>query len=246
MKKIKIVLLIIFLFLFFISIFLGYKVYVQRKEQKKIKEELIDIGNIPESFFNNSEIKINFNKLKEKNSDVVGWIVVDDTQINYPIVQGDDNSYYLNHAYNKDYNMTGSIFIDYKASADFSDFNTFIYGHNTMDGTMFGELYKYKDYNFFLEHKLFYLYTPNTNYRAKIFSVYVDDATSESYKQNFEEVSEYIDYIKLIKEKSIYDSGYEFNYDKDKIITLYSCTSNTNPNDSKRYFIHAVLESINN
>ena len=244
MKAIKILLLFIFLAMLGFSI---YKINVIKKElnaSEEIKEELIELVEIPEIPSEEPSFKVDFDELKKINPDVVGWIVIEGTQVNYPIVQGNDNSYYLNHSYDKKWNSLGSIFVDYQSSKDFIDYNTFIYGHHTKNGSMFGELYKYMNKEFYDENKTFYLYTPSGNYEAEIFSAYLDSTKSESYNQSFDSVDEFNDYITMIKKKSNYNTNVEIDTTKDKTITLYSCSHESNRQKTDRYFIHAVLRRV--
>lgn len=244
MRKIKIVLLIIFICLLG---FCSWKLFNINKEEDNadnLKEELIEIIDIPDEVVKEPKDLIDFAELKNINSDVVGWIKIDDTQVNYPIVKGKNNSYYLNHSYDKNWSGYGSIFMDYESSSDFSDFNTFIYGHNTKNGSMFGELYKYMNFNFYKEHQIFFIYTPNKNYKATIFSVYVDDTESDSYNQKFKSHDDYKKYIDLIISKSKFETNIDFDLYNKKIVTLYSCSHETNHKKTDRYFIHAVIESL--
>ena len=87
-------------------------------------------------------IDVDINKLKEKNSDTVGWINVNNTNINYPYVQGKDNNYYLDHSFNKKYNEAGWVFLDYRNDKNLSNKNNILYAHSRLDKTMFGSLSK--------------------------------------------------------------------------------------------------------
>lgn len=244
MKTIKVLLLFILLVMLGFSL---YKIISIKKEldsSEEIKEELIELVEIPEIPSEESSFKVNFEELENINSDVVGWIVIEDTQVNYPIVQSKDNSYYLNHSFDKKWNSLGSIFMDYKSSKDFSDYNTFIYGHHTKNGSMFGELYKYMDETFYKEHSSFYLYTKEENYKVEIISAYLGSVDSDSYNQVFSSSEEFKEYIDIIKEKSNYNTNVEIDANKDKIITLYSCSHESNRQKTDRYYIHAVLRSV--
>ncbi|MBE6740484.1 MAG: class B sortase [Ruminococcaceae bacterium] len=115
---------------------------------------------------------IDFEKLKAQNKDVVGWIFSKNGVINYPILQGDDNSYYLNHLISGKKNINGSIFMDYTAKSDFSGYNTVIYGHSMDNGSMFRTLLNYKKQSYYDKYPEIYIYTPNGNYRMIIFAAY--------------------------------------------------------------------------
>ena len=236
-----------FLFIFscvlvFCVINIFYDIYNETK-QKEIIDSLIEIGDVKPSAEIDKIPQIDFSKLKEVNDDIVGWIIMDGTQVNYPIVQGDNNSYYLNHSYDKSYNSYGSIFMDYRSNNDFSDLNTFLYGHYTGNGSMFGELKKYMKQSFYEEHPFFYILTPIENYKVEIFSAYTDDALSSSYNIEFDNLNDYQTYLEKIKLKSRYSTDISINYNIDKIISLYSC-SHESGSKTERYFIHGVIRKI--
>lgn len=244
MKKIRILILVIFMLSFCFSIYKILDIFKELDEAENLKEELIEIIDIPDVPSEEPEFTINFDELRKINPDVVGWIVIEGIQVNYPIVQGNNNSFYLNHSYDKKWSGYGSIFMDYNSSSDFSDFNTFVYGHSTKNGTMFGELYKYMDVYFYNEHPNFYLYTPSGNYLIEIFSAYVDDTESDSYNQVFSSWENYKEYLDIITSKSKYKTNINVDYSWDRIITLYSCSKEANHSKRDRYFIHGKLIKI--
>lgn len=244
MKILKWFFLMIFVVLLCFSIYSIFKILNEEHHQEEIKNELIEELDIPEDPSAEPEFTVDFDYLKSINPDIVGWIVMEGTQVNYPIVQGNNNSYYLNHSYDKKWSSFGSIFMDYSSSSDFSDKNTFIYGHHTRNGSMFGEIKKYMNINFYNEHPSFYLYTPTGNYIADIFSVYTDDALSDSYDQSFTSAEEFKQYIDKVTKKSKYNTGVDVDYENDRIISLYSCSRETGYTKYERYFIHAVLRSV--
>ena len=236
-----------FLFIFFcilvfcvINIF--HDIYSENK-QEEIIDSLIEIGDVKPSSEIDKIPQIDFSKLKEVNDDIVGWIIIDGTQVNYPIVKGKNNAYYLNHSYDKSYNSYGSIFMDYRSNENFSDLNTFIYGHYTSNGSMFGELKKYMEESFYKEHPFFYILTPNGNYKVDVISVYTDDALSSSYNAKFNDLNDYQRYIEKIRLKSRYSTDISVNYILDRTITLYSC-SHESGSKTERYFIHEIMRKI--
>ena len=232
-----------------IAVFCFYKAYEIKDEQTKIKEEqteLIDIAEIPEKVEDIEEKKevINFQDLININSDFIGWIKIEDTNINYPIVQGTNNTYYLKHSFYKEYSNAGSIYMDATANSNFSSKNTFIYGHYTSDGSMFGQLGKYMKQDFYDKHKEIYIYTSEQNYKLEVFSVHVDKASSKSYQMNFTTDESYKDYIDLMKSYSVIKSDIEIDYTEDRIVTLYSCSHERGHAKDDRYFVHAKLIEI--
>ena len=232
-----------------IAVFCFHRAYKIKQEQVKIKEEqteLIDIAEIPEKVKDIEEKKeeINFQDLININSDFIGWIKIEDTNINYPIVQGTNNTYYLKHSFYKEYSNAGSIYMDATANSSFESRNTFIYGHYTSDGSMFGQLGKYMKQDFYDKHKEIYIYTSEQNYKLEVFSVHVDKASSKSYQMNFTTDESYKDYIDLMKSYSVIKSDIEIDYTEDRIVTLYSCSHERGHAKDDRYFVHAKLIEI--
>lgn len=235
----KIIFLLLCMSIVFFCVYKYLSVHNSFLEVTNEQKKIIDIAEIPEKPVDES--KINFDKLKAINHDIVAWIYIDGTNINYPIMQTSDNLYYLNHNYNKEYTTYGSIYMDATANNDFSSLNTFIYGHYTSSGIMFGELGYYMDQEFYEKHPDILIYTPEETYTAKIFSVHVDEASSESYQMIFPTQESYFNYVNLIIEKSVIKSNVKVDITKDKIITLYSCSRETNYKRQDRYYVHAIL-----
>lgn len=126
---------------------------------------------------------IDFASLKSVNEDVIGWIYVEALpDINYPIVQGEDNDTYLHMTYEGNYNFAGTIFMDYENKDDFSDCNTLVYGHNMKNGSMFAQLKNFsKNDETYKKSKYFWIFTPEKNYRYEIISAYTTGASSDTY-----------------------------------------------------------------
>lgn len=118
---------------------------------------------------------VDFEALRENGPDIIGWLSLPDTAINYPIPQTDDNEYYLHHLYDGIYNKVGCLFADYENQADFSDRNTIIYGHNMRDGSMFAALNEYDEQDYYDGHPQMYLVTPGGGYTVEIFTAFVAD-----------------------------------------------------------------------
>lgn len=205
-------------------------------EDQKI---IIDIAEIPEE--PEEESKINFEELQSINPDIIAWIYVGGTNINYPILQSKSNTYYLKHNYKKEYSGAGSIYMDANADKDFNSQNTFIYGHYTGNKTMFGEIGNFMRQDFFDNHKEIFIYTPTNTYIVDLFSVYVDEANSNSYQMNYASAEELEDYIKMIQSKSKIKSNIEDISIEDRIITFYSCSRETNFKKQDRYFLHGII-----
>ena len=214
------------------------KDYLAYNSNNKDIDDLIDNVFVEDS--NEKENKIDWNYLKSVNKDIIGWIKIEDTTIDYPILQDNSNLYYLRHNYLKKYNSNGSIFtLD---SNPFQNKETLLYGHNMSNGTMFSILGKYLDKDFMLAHQKIKIYTPNKNYECVIFSAYSIGITTE--KNNISNLSfnEKIEYYKESSKVKVNDIKIT-----DKIIKLSTCSyinSRTRPTD-QRYYIIATLNEIN-
>lgn len=168
--------------------------------------------------------KVDFDELKDINSDIIGWIKVQGTVINYPIVQGDDNTYYLKKTFEKQSNYSGAIFMDYLNAPDFSSDNTVLYGHNLKTGEMFGGLQKYEKKDYLKNHKYIWIITPESNKKYEIFASYKTDERSEVYTLEFNSFADMDGYFRLAKESSFFSSDSILLQD-DKILTLSTCVS---------------------
>lgn len=182
-------------------------------------------------------IDVDINALKSKNSDTIGWINVNNTNINYPYVQGKDNSYYLTHSYDKSYNEAGWVFLDYRNSSALSDKNNILYAHSRLDKTMFGSLSKTLKSNWYnnKDNHIIRLSTESENTMWQIFSVYKIPEESYYITTNFNTDSEYETFLNTIKERSIHNFNTTLTV-KDKILTLSTCYS-----DTERTVVHAKL-----
>jgi len=110
------------------------------------------------------DLSFNWDALRAMNPDIVGWIIIPGTNINYPIVQGQDNQHYLYHLFDSTSSGTGAIFADYQNVPTLDGENNIIYGHNMLDGSMFSDIYLYSHQDFFDDHRVVYLCTPTMNY----------------------------------------------------------------------------------
>lgn len=187
-------------------------------------------------YINYSQI---FEELLKKNTDTVGYLSVNNTKINYPVVQASTNSYYLNRDFNKRKNSMGWIFMDYRNDAKELNKNTIIYGHNIKQGIMFGTLKYALNSSWYKKesNQVITFNTPAKNMKWRIFSIYRIPATEDYLKTEFESDEEYMEFLNMLKNRSIYNFNVELN-ESSKILTLSTCFSHTT-----RHVVHAVLES---
>ena len=198
---------------------------IKTKLNKKIKKEKDKV-----------KYNIDFKALKKENSDTVGYIKVNNTNIDYIVVQGKDNSFYLTHNFNKNYNVAGWIFLDYRNNVYNDDKNMIIYGHNSKNGSMFGTLKNVLNRSWQENknnHKIVFV-TEKQEYEYEVFSTYNVEPEEYYITTNFKNDNEFSEFIKTIKSRSNYN--YNTNVtNNDKILTLSSCYG------KQRVVLHAKL-----
>lgn len=183
-------------------------------------------------------LAVNFGALQEENPDMIGWVYAEKLGISYPIVQGMDNDYYLNHTFEGQLNGSGCIFADYQANPDFSDFNTFLYGHNMKNGTIFGSLKRLqREEGLYDEASYFYVYTRDFIYKYKICAYYVTAPDSDSYEL-VDTADNYKQYISKITKRSLRDCGVDELETSANMVTLSTCSGSGE--NKQRFLVHGL------
>lgn len=181
---------------------------------------------------------VDFEALREINPDIVGWIMIEGTDVNYPVVQGPDNSYYLYRLFDGTSNGAGSIFMDYRNDPALGQRNTVLYGHHMQNGTMFQQITKYKDQSFYETHPTGMLLTPSGNYKIHFVAGYVTNMNSDAWKLEFADDEEF----SLWLERAIAQSAFTATVTPqagDRVITLSTCTYEY---DDARFILVGILE----
>lgn len=203
-----------------------------------IENDEIDEDDLYWEYIKMNLIDVDFKELKKKNKETVGWIKVLGTNINYPFVQTDNNSYYLNHSFDKSYNSAGWVFLDYRNKLEKeTDKNTILYAHGRLDKTMFGSLKNILSSNW-LNDSNNYVVKLSTEYENtlwQVFSVYHIPTTSDYIQTVFESKQEYKKFLEMLLKRSSYDFKTSIK-DSDRILTLSTCY-----NDKERVVLHAKL-----
>lgn len=208
------------------------------KENEELKEKLSSyIQETTNQESGEKEYKVDFKGLQKINPDAVAYLKVNNTKIDYVVVKGNDNNYYLNHNFEKKYNSLGWIFADYKNKFNFTDYNIAIYGKNLKNDSMFGDLQNTLKEEWFNneENKYITLVTEEAVTKYEIFSIYQEKANDDSVQVDFNKDDEYVDFLNKVKEKSINDFNKELDATKG-IITLVA----EDRDNSKRIVVHAV------
>lgn len=227
---------LIFLILLVYSSINIFKWYNNNKENKQIINEIAESVTINEDTNEEKKYKINFEELKQKNSDTVAWLKVENTNIEFPIVQANNNSYYLTHNFDKKYNVAGWIFADYKNKLDGTDRNIVVYGHNMRDNSMFGSLKDVITEEWYNneENKYITFVTENDYLTYQVFSVY-QIQTEDYYIQTEFKSNEFQEFIDTITKRSKKDFGINVSKE-DTILTLSTCANN----NKYRVVLHSV------
>ena len=233
--------IIIYMILLFVLTYSGIKIYKWYKDKtnnNKIAEQIkstviVEDKNEDE---NKEKYTVDFDKLKEQNNETVAWIKVNNTNVEYPVVRSTNNSFYLNHSFDKSKNSAGWIFADYKNKFDNTDKNIVIYGHNMRDGSMFGSLKNILNSDWYdnEENLNITLYTDNEKSIYKVFSIYKIESEDYYIKTEFSNENEFKKFIETLKKRSIKD--FNINISKeDSILTLSTCANN----NKYRVVLHA-------
>lgn len=238
--------LMFFTSILFISCFIIFDWTKDNKNIEKIEEKIEEVVkpienneegvlvNPPEDkesdywyYINLPFYEVDFTELLKKNPDTVAFIHVPNTNINYPIVQANNNDYYLTHAFDKSKNSAGWVYIDYRNSNSFTDDNTIVYGHGRLNKTVFGSLKDTltKDWQNNKENYVIQISTPTANFVYQIFSIYTIDAESYYIIPGFNTVSAKEEWLATMKNRNTAPMNVSLNA-SDKIITLSTCQNN--------------------
>ena len=239
-KKSNIPSIILMCFFTALLIYSGTKIviwYMNNQNNKKISDEIAEFVTVDETKEDDEEkYVVDFEKLKEKNSDIVAWLKVKGTNIETTVVKSTNNDYYLTHNFNKEYNSAGWIFADYKNKVDGTDKNLVIYGHNMRDDSMFGSL-KWvinEDWYNNEDNKYITLITENETQVYEVFSVYQIEKEDYYIQTNFNTEKEFSTFAQTIKKRSKKDFNVDVNKE-DNILTLSTCANN----NKYRVVLHA-------
>ncbi len=185
-------------------------------------------------------LAVDFDALREAGIDVVAWIYCEDTVIDYPVVHGEDNDFYLHHSYDGAYTASGSIFTDAGNDPSFGDANTIMYGHHMRDGSMFASLQKWTDQAYMDEHPVMWLLTPEQDYRIELFSAYMISAYADTYTLYSDPSAEFQAYLRQAVTRSDVITGVELEPDG-RYILLSTCAYEF---DQARSVIHGKLVPV--
>lgn len=188
-------------------------------------------------------ITVDFDALRAINEDVVAWVYIEDTGINYPVVQGEDNEYYLHHTFERKENFSGAIFMDITCHPDFTSDNSILFGHNLKTGEMFGMLKRLYDTEYnedadWKKHPVIWVVTPDAAMEYRIFAAREISAEQDTdvYMVDFAQPVDYLAWLGQQKAASLYDTGTDIS-SGEPMLTLSTCTSDT---EDGRFVVQAI------
>ena len=235
-KWLNYILQLIFWGILIYSLFEIGRWYIHNKQNEKIMDEISNVIIVEHKEDeqqgedkNSSNYNIDFEALKNVNSDSIAFIKVPGTDIEYPIVKTNNNDFYLKHSLDKSYNAAGWIFMDYRNKLDGTDKNIVVYGHNRRNGTMFSSLKNILNKQWYNNHenlKIQFI-TENGHSIYEVFSIYQIEIESYYLQTEFKDDNEYSSFIEIIKDRSIKDFGVNLTTD-DEILTLSTCANDNN------------------
>lgn len=233
------------LFLLAAGVFLyaGFRLVSTLREEaasRAAAEELIELAvtSAPDSPEEAAPIQVDFDALRGENEEIAAWLYCPDTPINYPVYHAGDNDKYLRHLPDGQWNIAGSLFLDYRSAVDFSHGNSVIYGHNMKNKTMFGSLPSYREQSYYDAHPVLYLLTPGQDYRVELLSGFVTATDSPVYNLPLEGDASAV--AELCAAQSDFASGAEVQ-PGDRLLTLSTCSYEY---QNARYVLVGVLRAM--
>ncbi len=200
----------------------------QTAESKEPVDQTVYYGKSPQ---------VDFASLRTKNDDVVGWIYGPGTMINYPVVQGEDNLYYLTHMFDGKENKCGSIFMDSLNEEDCSNSNSILHGHHMRNGSMFASLTKYSSQSYYDTHPVLWFVTPEKSYQIELFTGFVTDVDSDAWQIEFATKEEYQTWLDKMVGNGVFESEVKPS-SEDRIMTLATCSYEF---DDARFVVMGIL-----
>lgn len=236
-KNLRRLLTLVLITVFVVSSTVAVSKLIQYRSAERENQEAEEIGNVeepdvpeepePDPLADDPYVRqlreIDFAALKEVNEEVIGWVLIPDTELNYPLLQTTDNEYYLTHTWKKNYNSGGSIFMEQFCAPDFSDFNTIIYGHRMNNDSMFGCLKYFKDDSFRQEHPAVYIATPERIYQYEIFAALEPGITEPTYRLKIKSDELKQAFLDFTMSRAVIDTGIVPTVE-DRILTMSTCT----------------------
>lgn len=212
--------------------FCGYQIYSifsERSKGKELNAQLVHYMQYTPQAADGPRLEVDFEGLQKINPDICAWIYLQGSEINYPVVQGSDNDYYLEHTASGGRNKCGAIFMDYINSPSFVDQKTILYGHRMNNGTMFADLLGYKEQAYYEEHPYLLLATPEQTYVLEVVSAREVEGKRENYRVSFISLEDYLADIQMLCQNSLIQTGVEVRKEE-HVVMLSTCVRGNKSN----------------
>ena len=248
-KKICIILIVVFVALFSTSAYFIFDHYRQEAQQAELYDSLADMVDCaadteeepaePVLYTEEKTVLPELAELYQQNSDLAGWIRIEDTNINYPVMHTPDNpDFYLKHGFDKEYSDYGCPYVQENCDVQLPSDNVILYGHHMKNGSMFSGLTEYKKQEFYDSHSVALLLTPDKNYEIEFFAGYVASVQDKAWELDFPSDPDFTEWLDKTKERSCFTSGITPAV-TDRILTLSTCSYEFN---NARFVLLGVLK----
>ena len=244
--KLRRILIGILALVFCVSAFHFGKAFLEYRKGDQIYENAMGFvveAETPVEVKNENSVKrtyteIDFTGIRAVNEDVIGWIQILNSSVDYPLLDADDNKYYLNHAYDRQWSSYGSIFLEPRNNSDLCDRHLVIYGHNMLNESMFASLLKYKKQEYADTHPEITICMTDKDLTYRVFSAYTAHVDSAAYRMTFGDDASFMDMAEQMKANSVIATDI-MPTAEDQVLTLSTCT----PEGAKKYrfIVNAVL-----
>ena len=245
-KSVFVILLVFFISAFSISMYFVVKETVEDKKQYEVFENIVSSVQVEDDSSDYTDEKLKrYIELNTENSDFVGWIKIDGTHINYPVMKSSTPDYYLHRNFNKEYSYYGTPYLSDKSDTMKPTDNIVIYGHNMRDGSMFATLNEYDEQSYYDGHPQMYLVTPDGGYVVEIFTAFVakpseSGSDTSPWRLSFKDDGAYTTWLSEMAGRSVIETDVTVT-SSDKVLTLSTCT----PGGASRFIVMGKLAAVN-
>jgi sortase B len=244
--KIRRFIMVILALVFCVSAFHFGKAFLEYRKGDQIYENAMEFvveADMPVEIEEENPLKRTFSKIdfagmRAVNEDVIGWIQILDSPVDYPLLDADDNKYYLSHTYDRQWSSYGSIFLEPRNNPDLSEKHLVVYGHNMVNESMFGSLLEYKKQEYADTHPEITICMTDRNLTYRVFSAYTAYVDSAAYRMSFSDDASFMEMTEQMKANSVIATDI-MPTAEDQVLTLSTCT----PEGAKKYrfIVNAVL-----
>lgn len=213
---------------------------IGRREYSKLEQYAPVPNDAPKEDDVQQRFQVDFEALRQMDENTVAWLYAPGTSVNYPVVQAEDNAYYLSHMFGGKKNSAGAIFMDAGCSPDFSDTHTIFYGHQMKNGTMFSDLADYLQEGYYEQHQTLALFTPQGNYAIRVFAGYVASPEDDAWQRTFASPQDFLRWCSRAAQRSAFHSDI-LPEEGQRVVTLSTCNDEF---ENARFVLVGILEPV--